>query len=45
MAITSHRADEALPMAAFAVGADVVVTSDPLLLAGGVSVLLRRPVV
>jgi len=41
--ITSRRADEALPMAALAVGAGVVVTADPLPLADGVGVLLRRP--
>lgn len=42
--ITRERADEALPMAAFAAGAEVIVTSDPLPLADGVGVLLRHPV-
>jgi hypothetical protein len=41
--IIRERADEALPMAALAAGADVIVTSDPLPLADGVGVLLRHP--
>jgi hypothetical protein len=39
--ITSMRADEALPAAALAIGAAVVVTSDPLPLTDGVGALLR----
>jgi hypothetical protein len=38
--ITQHQADEALPLAALAVGADVLVTDDEL--ADGVGVLLRH---
>ncbi len=41
--VVSQRADEALPAAALAVGAEVVVTGDPLPLADGVGVLLRHP--
>ena len=41
--ITHERADEALPMAALAAGAEVIVTTEELPLADGIGVLLRHP--
>ncbi|HEX2130109.1 MAG TPA: hypothetical protein VHH15_01020 [Actinophytocola sp.] len=41
--VSSRRADEALPRAALAIGAEVIVTAEPLPLADGVGVLLRHP--
>lgn len=41
--ITHERADEALPLAALAAGAEVIVTTEDLPLADGVGVLLRHP--
>jgi len=43
LAINRQRADEALPMAALAIGAEVVVAPDDLPLTDGVGVLLRHP--
>ena len=43
MPVNRQRADEALPMAALAVGADVLVASADLPLTEGVGVLLRHP--
>ncbi|MCT2583481.1 hypothetical protein [Actinophytocola gossypii] len=41
--ISRQRADEALPLAALAVGAELIVTAESLPLADGVGVLLRHP--
>jgi hypothetical protein len=43
LAVNRQRADEALPMAALAIGAEVVVAPDDLPLTDGVGVLLRHP--
>jgi hypothetical protein len=43
LAVNRQRADEALPMAALAIGAEIVVAPDDLPLADGVGVLLRHP--
>ncbi len=43
MAVNQQRADEALPMAALAVDAEILVAPDDLPLADGVGVLFRNP--
>jgi hypothetical protein len=43
MPVTRERADEALPMAALTIDAELAVVPDSVPLADGVGVLLRHP--